>query len=231
VLGQSDPDTAANQLEQQAQAYAAYGRPVLPSVDLITTLAVTYPGPDGTYSEMTDPAVVSQYLSVARAHHMLLVLDFQPGQSDFLSQIEQYEQFLEQPDVGVALDPEWRMAPGQAPGDVVGQTSAAEINQVAGYLAQIVDQFNLPQKLLVVHQFDASMVPDRQDVGTWPEVAVTFDMEAWGSPQEKLQAYQQLAPVGTWNDGLMLFNQLDTPLLTPQQVMALQPQPDLITYE
>lgn len=232
VLGQSDPDSAAVQLEQQAAAYAPFGRPVLPTLDLITTLATDFPGPTGTYSEMDDPSVVSQYLSVARAHHMLLMLDFQPGTSDFLSQIEQYQQFLDQPDVGVALDPEWRMAPGQVPGDETGQTSAAEINQVATYLAQIVDKFALPQKLLVVHQFNADMVTDRGDVGTWPELATTFDVEPVGSPTDKAQAYQQLAPLGSWSAGFKLFYQLDDPpLLTPQQVMALQPQPDMITYE
>jgi hypothetical protein len=231
VLGQSDPDTVASQLERQAAAYASFGRPVLPCLDLITTLAVSFPGSDGTYSEPDDSALISQYLSVARAHHMLLLLDFQPGTSDFLSQIEAYEQFLEQPDVGVALDPEWRMAPGQVPGQVVGETSADEINQVAEYMAEIVDRFHLPQKLLVVHQFDEDMVTNREDVATWPELAVTFDVEAYGDPADKLQTYQQLAPQGPWYAGFKLFNQLDTPLLSPQQVMALQPQPDMITYE
>lgn len=231
VLGQSDPETAADQLEQQAAAYQAYGRPVLPCLDLITSLATDVPGPDGTYSALTDPSVVSQYLSVAREHHMLLVLDFQPGTSDFLNQIQEYQQFLEQPDVGVALDPEWEMAPGEVPGEVVGQTSAAEIDQVGDYLAAMVDRFSLPQKLLVVHQFDDDMVTDRQDVGTWQELAVTFDVEAYGVPEDKDQTYQQLAPLGSWYDGFKLFDQLDTPVLSPSQVMALQPQPDLITYE
>lgn len=231
ILGESDPDTAANLLEGQAAAYEPFGRSVLPCLDLITTLATSDPGPDGTYSTMDDPSVVSQYLSVARAHHMLLLLDFQPGTSDFLSQIERYQQFLEQPEVGVALDPEWRMAPGQAPGDTVGQTSAEEINQVAGYLAGIVDRFRLPQKLLVVHQFTDDMVSDRGGVGTWPELALTFDVEPFGSPTEKAQAYEQLAPLGSWYDGFKVFDQLDSPVLTPDQVMGLQPTPDMITYE
>lgn len=231
VLGQTDPDTAANLLEQQAAAYQPFGRPVLPCLDLITTLATSFPGADGTYSEMDDPSVVSQYLNVARAHHMLLVLDFQPGTSDFLTQIKQYQQFLEQPDVGVALDPEWEMAPGEVPGDVVGQTSAGEINQVADYMAGIVDRLALPQKLLVVHQFNGDMVTNRAGVGTWPELATTFDLEGYGAPEDKLQTYQQLAPLGSWDDGFHLFYQLDSPLLNPQQVMGLQPQPDMISYE
>lgn len=231
ILGQSDPGAAANLLESQAQAYRPFGRPILPCFDLITTLATATPGPDGTYSAMDDASVVSQYLTVARAHRMLLLLDFQPGTSDFLSQIEQYRQFLEQPEVGVALDPEWRVAAGEVPGQDVGQTSAAEINQVAAYLAQIVDQYALPQKLLVVHQFDEDMVTDRADVGTWDELDVTFDVEPFGSPEDKAQTYQDLAPLGSWYDGFKLFYQLDSPLATPQQVMALQPAPDMITYE
>lgn len=162
---------------------------------------------------------------------MLLALDFQPGRSDFLSQVERYQQFLEQPDVGVALDPEWKMGPGQVPAQAVGQTSADDINQVAAYLAGIVDRFALPQKLLVVHQFNADMVTNRGDVGTWPELALTFHVDGYGPPSLKLQKYQQLAPLGSWYDGVKLFYRYDSPLLTPQQAMALQPQPDMISYQ
>jgi hypothetical protein len=35
-----------------------------------------------------------------------------------------------QPDVGLALDPECELAPGQLPDRQIGQTTAAEIDQV-----------------------------------------------------------------------------------------------------
>ena len=38
------------------------------------------------------------------------------------------EKWLREPDVGLALDPEWRMAPGQVPGDVIGRVDAREVN-------------------------------------------------------------------------------------------------------
>ena len=45
---------------------------------------------------------------------MYVVLDLQPGYTDFLAQAQRYEEFLAQPHVGLALDPEWRLAPGRA---------------------------------------------------------------------------------------------------------------------
>ena len=41
---------------------------------------------------------------------LYVVLDLQPGHTDFLTQAIRYEALLAQPHVGLALDPEWRLA-------------------------------------------------------------------------------------------------------------------------
>jgi hypothetical protein len=53
------------------------------------------------------------------------VLDVQPGRDDFVSSLRHWEPYLRQPDVGVALDPEFAMGPGQVPGRQLGRTAAA----------------------------------------------------------------------------------------------------------
>ena len=40
---------------------------------------------------------------------MYVVLDLQPGRSNFLDQAKLYEPLLRLPHVGLALDPEWRL--------------------------------------------------------------------------------------------------------------------------
>ena len=64
----------------------------------------------------------------------MLILDVQPGQSTFAEEVELLEPWLSQPDVGLALDPEWNVPSGVVPGKQIGSTNAATINQVSYYL-------------------------------------------------------------------------------------------------
>src|SRR4051812_3861264 len=103
ILGVGTPDQAAVAVQGQANQYAFAGKPVLPAMELIVTVALPEPGPDGVYSSHGDLAMVARYLAAARRHKELLVLDFQPGHSDFLTEVKRFRQFLVQPDVGVAV--------------------------------------------------------------------------------------------------------------------------------
>jgi hypothetical protein len=232
VLGQGTPDQAAAAVERQGQLFAFAGRPIQPALELITTVALANPGPDGIYSSRGDPAAVQRYLTAARAHQELLVLDFQPGQGDFLTQIKRFEAFVRQPDVGVAIDPEWHMQPGQIPGQVFGSASAADVNAVSTYLQSLVTKYQLPQKLFVIHQFRQSMLPDRQLILARPGLATVFHADGNGVISDKVQVYNALAfPPPPFARGFKLFFTRDTPLMTPAQTMALTPQPDLVTYQ
>src|SRR3954452_6128685 len=226
----NDLDGVASRLQKQADGYAGFGRPVLPALELITTNAVRQPGPDGSYSLKLDDATIDRYLTAARKHRMLLVLDFQPGTDEFLPQVQRYEKYLSQPDVAVGLDPEWR-TPGSRPYAGTGHTSAAEINAVEKYVVDLVHRNRLPQKLFVVHQFTAAMVPDRGAVGTPKELSVVFHMDGLGPPGLKSDVYRQLAVDAPKRNGFKVFPTLDKPAMTPAQVVALRPQPEVVTYQ
>lgn len=232
VLGAGTPDEAAAAVEHQAQLYAFAGRRIQPAMELIATTALATPGPNGTYSSPGDPAAVERYLAAARRHRELLVLDFQPGQGDYLSQIRRFAHFVAQPDVGVALDPEWQLKPGQIPGRVFGSSTAAGINQVSAYVAGIVAGHKLPQKLFVIHQFRPSLLPDRPAIVARPGLATVFHADGDGTPHDKRKVYGILNfPGPPFYRGFKLFFTRDTPLLSPQDVMALSPAPDLVTYQ
>jgi hypothetical protein len=231
VLGEGSPDSAARRLVAAAKPFATPTRPVLPTFELITTVAQAHAGDDGDYSELTAPADVQRYLTAVRKIKGLLVLDFQPGRSDFLSQVRRYEKFLEQPDVGVALDSEWHMGPGQVPGKVIGSASAADINAVSAYLAGIVAAKKLPQKLFVIHQFTFSMVRDKPQVASRPGLAVVFHIDGFGGRDAKLQKYADLHVKPPFYNGLKLFYDEDINRFSPKEAVALTPSPDLFSYQ
>jgi hypothetical protein len=181
VLGEADPDAIVPRLRAAAAGFATPDRPVRIAFELIVTVAQRKPGADGTYSRMIDPAKIQQYVDAARRHGALLVLDVQPGRGDFLTQVKRLRPYLTQPHVGLALDPEWRMGPNQVPGTVTGAVGAAEVNAVSSYLSGIVAEGNLPQKLLLLHQFRVSMIPDIAAVTPQPGLAIVHHLDGFGT--------------------------------------------------
>ncbi len=231
VLGRSGPEQAAARLERQAEAYAGYGRPVMPCFELVTTIAAAAPGPDRLYSTRTPATVVQRYLDVARRHRMILLLDFQPGRDSFLHQVKAYDAFLAQPDVSIALDPEWKMTAHQVPGMVIGHSEASAINAVVDHVAAIVARHRLPQKLVVIHQFTRSMIGSRAAVKTARGLAVTFHIDGFGGRQVKQDKYRALTSRLHGFTGFKLFYRQDTDLMSPRQAMALRPRPDMVSYQ
>ena len=124
------------------------------------TVADAGPGPDGDFSHDIARSLVEPYVRAARRNGALLVLDLQPGRSDFLTVAKRWRWALESPYVGLALDPEWRMGPRQVPGRTIGSVSAREVNRVSAWLAELVEARSLPEKVFMLHQFRSDMIPD-----------------------------------------------------------------------
>jgi hypothetical protein len=232
VLGVGSPDKEARRLARQARAYRRPGRPVLPALELITTLATEEEGEDGDHSLHEEASTTRRYLRAARAHRMLLILDIQPGYASFVDEARRLEPFLRLPDVSLALDPEWSLKPPQLPGQEIGSTDAATIDEVSSYLSGLVRRYDLPQKLLVVHRFVAEEIEDEGDLDHDPGVALVLDIDGYGAPPNKISKYRQLAhkPREAFN-GFKLFYQQDTDLMTPAEVLRLRPQPDFVLYQ
>jgi hypothetical protein len=232
VLGLGRPEQAARRLERQSRPYHRPGRPVLPAFELISTIAANAAGARGDWATRQPPKVIDRYLAAARRHRALLLLDIQPGRADFMGEVRRLRRWLEHPDVGLALDPEWRVGPGEVPGQVLGWTDAATINRVSGYLSRIVREGDLPEKLLVVHRFTHDMIRDEKALKERPGVALAINVDGFGERAIKVAKYHEFTrPRRRKPNGFKLFYEEDTNLMTPRQVMRLRPAPDLVVYE
>ena len=74
----------------------------------------------------------------------------------------------------------------------VGTVDAAEINRVSEWLAGLVREEALPQKLLIVHQFHFSMITNRHRIETPPELAVLIHMDGHGTQGHKQDTWDAL---------------------------------------
>lgn len=232
VLGVGKLSQVSRKLERQARPYRRGGKPVLPAFELIATVANGHAGPDGKYRTRQTEAVVRSHLGAARKARALLVLDIQPGREDFIREVRALRPWLEQPDVSLALDPEWSMQPGETPGKVIGHTTAASVNEVSAYLARIVRERNLPDKLLVVHMFTNDMIRDKPRLRRRRGVDLLLNVDGFGTEAQKVAKYREFtrrprpAPFG-----FKLFYKEDTGLMTPARVLKMRPQPQLVVYE
>ncbi|MFL5896023.1 MAG: hypothetical protein ACJ76Z_13045 [Thermoleophilaceae bacterium] len=231
ALGIGTPAQAGRKLLRQMRPYRRGGRHLLPAMELIAVVAAGSAQKDGSYSYKQSSAVVERYLKAARRLKALLILDIQPGHADFVELTRHFARFLREPDVGLALDPEWH-TPNAVPGTVIGSTDAQTVNRVSAYLAGVVERYRLPQKLLVVHQFTESMIRNRSRLRPRRGVALVLNVDGFGDQPNKLAKYKEFThPRTRFRNGFKLFYKEDTGTMTPQQVLRLRPRPDLVIYE
>ena len=224
------------QLVSYADKYAR-GRKILPVFELIAVVVQGAPGKDGKWRRRVPDSVVDDYLQAARAAKGILLLNIQPGHSDFLTEAKAFEKYLRQPDVGLALDPEWAMKGKQKPGAIFGQTTGAAINEVADYLAGLVKAADLPEKVLVFHQVNDHVVKDESVLVPHPGVVLVKSVDGLGPKGAKIKTYNFLVKSmpASVHPGFKLFFDEDKTnggkLMTPEEVLALTPEPEYVMYE
>ncbi|HEY6797616.1 MAG TPA: hypothetical protein VI248_23320 [Kineosporiaceae bacterium] len=235
-LGVGSLDRRVLEIEQLARRYAA-DRDPQPVLELIAVVAQPWPGQDGRYRVRIGADVIDDYLAAARRHRALLLLNVQPGRARFLDEVKALGRWLSEPEVGLALDPEWAVRLGQVPGRVFGRTTGAEIDAVAGYLESVVSAGALPEKVLVVHQLRPDIVQDFATLRPHPGVVVVRSVDGIGPPREKINTWTRILAdrVAGIHPGFKLFFEEDSAhgsrLMTPAEVLGLRPVPEYILYE
>jgi hypothetical protein len=237
VLGEQDLPAAI----ERAQATAADYEPlvpdatVVPAFEIIATVASSVAGPDGNYSTELAVEELRPWVEAAGEVGVYVVLDLQPGRTDFVTQAERYRSLLELPHVGLALDPEWRLGANEVHLTQIGSVSIDEVNEVVTWLADLTRAGDLPQKLLVLHQFQVRMIPERDRLDTSrDELALMVHADGQGpqgSKQDTWRVLRQTEPDRVaW--GWKNFYDEDQPMLTPEQtVTEVVPRPNLISYQ
>lgn len=233
-LGIGSPDSAARRLERQARPYNRFGKKkLLPVFELLGTIALASPGSDGKYRFRQPDRIIRRYANEAREEKFLFMMDIQPGRSTFIEEAKHLEPWLKRSFVSIALDPEWNMGPGGVPGERIGSVDASMVNKVTAYLSKLVRENDLPQKLVVIHQFTEDMVKNKENLRLHRNIDLVLNADGFGTPSAKKSKYEQLAPSKNSGiyPGFKLFYEEDTNLMSPGQVMGLQPQPKFIVYE
>jgi hypothetical protein len=239
VLGEYPKDQMLAMLDKEVAKWAKAdpSHPVIPALHFIVTVAQGAPGKNGLYRLQMRDSMVNEIYSWIKPKNGVFFLDVQAGKSTVEAEVPRLRPFLENPDVHLAIDPEFAMAPsGAVPSSRVGTVDAKDVNWAINFLDQIVREKHLPPKILIVHRWTRKMVTNAKDIRPTPNVQVVMDMDGWGPPWLKFDSYHDYVkkePVQF--TGFKLFYHNDTKkgnaLLTPAEVLRLNPKPLYIQYQ
>lgn len=238
ILGELPPDQMLARFDEKIDEWrkADPTHPVQPALHLIAVVAQGAPGRDGKYRLRMTDSLINMVYGWAQKKHAILFLDVQVGHSTVQEELPRLVPFLQRPDVMLALDPEFSMKTSDAPGSKRGTMSSADVNYAVNLLANLVSQYHLPPKVLIVHRFTKPMLTDAKGIRLDPRVQIVINMDGWGQPwlkYDSYRAYVEAEPVQF--TGFKLFFHNDTkkgdPLLTPAEVLMLFPKPLYIQYQ
>ena len=235
LLGQQDDVATIQRAREFAARYedAVDGRIVVPGLDVIATIASSAAEPTGDYSRRVPLARLRELVDLAAEAEMAVFLDLQPGRTSFLSQAQEYEELLREPHVHLALDPEWRLRPGERHLVRIGSVEAEEVQLVVDWLAALVRAERLPQKVLMLHQFTLAMLPDCDDIVIPSELIGVIHVDGQGRLVAKNRTYDVLSRGAEerWAWGWKNFTRIDVPVASPEQSIDRLPVPVVITYQ
>jgi hypothetical protein len=239
ALGEFPKDEMLRRLKGEAARWekADPAHPVQPALHLIAVVAQGVPGKAGKYRMVMTDEIINRVYGWAREANAILFIDIQTGHEDIRAILPRFEWLLKNRDVHLGIDPEFNLVKSRKiPGTKIGTYDAADINYVSGYLRDLVKKYNLPPKVFIVHRFTANGVTNAGKITLLPEVQMVINMDGWGAPSLKRSSYKSyVVTEPVQYTGFKLFYHNDTkkgdPLLTPRDVLRLEPEPLYIQYQ
>jgi hypothetical protein len=235
ILGETSIEEMAEGLREVAEEYDAVNgdRGVVPAFHIIYATAYADANVGVLNSE-----VLAEYIQFAEDNGFAVILDHQLGKHDVVESVREMLPYLKYPSVHLAIDPEWSTL---KPNEVIGSVHASEINEAQQIIQDYLEEEGINQrKMFVVHQFNWVMIEDRPEVRTdFDRVDLVHNADGFGPPRDKhlswnynraatnipLKGFKLFYPK-EWRDG-----GYDDPLMTPEEVLALEPRPVLIMYQ
>jgi hypothetical protein len=234
VLGVPPVGEMLSRLQSEARAWqkADPASEVRPGLELVAAVASDYPGEDGSYCTRMPAELIEKVIGWANRRGWLTILDVQVGRSSVRAEVERLVPYLRRPNVHLALDPEFQMRRGLKPGKRIGSSDGEDVNVAVIMLAEVIEKNRLPPKLLLVHRFTDDMLRRRGKIRLDPRVQIVVVMDGFGPPYGKRKIYRrEITREPVQYAGIKLFYRNDKPMLSPAEVLKLDPTPRVIIYQ
>ena len=229
----------AKEIETFGEQYQT-DRAALPVFELIAVVTTGLPGLDGKNRRRVPDNVVDDYLQAARSARALLLLNIQPGHSDFLTEVKHFESYLQR----ARRRPRARSRVGdesederRARQDVRLHDRPTTLNEVAEYLSTIVARERLAREGPRLSPSESVGVQERHGGQAHDGVVIIKSVDGLGPGGTKIKTYDAMvkAMPTCVHPGFKFFFDEDTAgghrLMKPDEVSALTPEPEYVMYE
>ncbi len=236
IVGRETKQRLAELLREKAATYDKINgeKGVIPAIYLI--YGTCQPG--GKIGIMT-PKMVKEYIDFAIDNGFLIYLDHQIGKYTLADAMNTLLPFLKYPNVHLAIDVEWRT---DRPMKQIGHIRGNELNDIQLQMKNYILENKISGKRqLVFHQFNYKMLRDSSLAKSdYDPVMLVHTTSGWGGPKGKVSTHALNSKVSNIpNKGFKLWLfysnkkgvHFDSPLMSPETVLALNPQPGLIIYQ
>ncbi|GAA0480786.1 hypothetical protein IRB23M11_12040 [Alkalibacterium sp. m-11] len=236
IVGRHSFEDLIDLLEETTQAYddADEDKGAVPAIYLV--YGTVQPG--GVVHKMNYDLVMS-YIEAAYQRGVLVYIDHQMGRNHPTYSINEILSFLRYPNVHLALDPEWRT---ERPMQEVGHITGSELNGVQERMQEYIETHEIQgTRQFVFHQFVEKMIVDVEDISAdYDPVLLVHNTSGWGAPEGKRATHEKVTEASEVPyKGFKLWYHFsdqpgvhyDNPLMTPEEVLDLDPQPGLIIYQ
>lgn len=241
ILGEYTPEELLPLLENQRAEYEAVrpdNRSWVTGFELIGSVAQPWPGADNMYVADTDGKWLDQYTIFTHQNDMQLFIDVQMGRKAPHEDYEGLERWMRYKHVHLAIDPEFHLPENGVPGEDLGQIDASDVTRAQNWLVGLSEKYGLPRKMLIIHQFHTYSVANKELIEPVSGVDLIMNEDGHGTPEMKLETYRVIIkdfPIQY--NGFKIFYKGDVEwwdnsrLMTPDDVYAMDPIPDLVNYQ
>lgn len=236
IVGRHSVEDLIDLLEETTQKFddADESKGAIPAIYLV--YGTVQPG--GVVLKTNYDLVIS-YIEAAYQRGVLVYIDHQMGRNHPTYSINEILSFLRYPNVHLALDPEWRT---ERPMQEVGHITGSEINDVQETMQKYIESNDIQgTRQFVFHQFVEKMIHNVEEVSAdYDPVLLVHNTSGWGSPEGKRATHDRVAEATNIPyKGFKLWYyysdqpgvHYDDPLMTPEEVLELDPQPGLVIYQ
>lgn len=236
IVGRHSKEELISLVQKTSEKYDALNgdKGVIPAIYLVYGTVQ----PKGEIN-MMNYDLLMPYIEEAYKNGILVYLDHQMGKHSPINSLNEILPFLKFPNVHLALDPEWRT---NKPMKEVGHLTGNELNEIQQTMREyIVSNKITGKRQFVFHQFIEKMIHGIETVSSnYDPVLLVHNTSGWGPPEGKIATHAKNSKATNIPyKGFKLWYfysdkpgvHFDDPLMTPKQVLDLDPKPGLIIYQ
>lgn len=230
ILGQSDINSLVKKMrEKEAYFQEELGSDynIQMAFHIIWGLATPDEGRRGDHMLRLSHKSLMRYINRAKEENFKVIIDLQMGTNSPKEALSLVLEYLKHEHVHLALDPEFKIPKHKryVPGRFIGHIFGNQLNSAQELMNNYIIENNLGKKELFVHMFTDRMLRKKEEVKTYENIDLIYNIDGHGDPAVKIKIYNRLYKeeyLHMTKSGFKIFNVNDTHKMTPRQIMGIE---------